>query len=74
MRDMAIALALYWGLGIAWLAVGFLPAPLGWLRFEERPPLVVGILLCVVYGAIWPLVLGKIVYHTLIRGEKFTSL
>jgi hypothetical protein len=65
--DVANLLALSWIVGVLWLTSGFLPRPIGWLRHDM--PLALQVLYVVVFGAVWPLVLAKIVYM-LWRGEK----
>jgi hypothetical protein len=71
-RDVMIALAMYWSLGMAWVITGLLPRPLGWLHLRSEVPLIAGAIFIIVGGAVWLLILGKILYCTLIKGEKET--
>lgn len=73
-RDVQSALAAYYLIGLAWLAIGiFMPRSLGgWLRWWGDPFM---LLVYVVAGAaVWPLILGRIVWRMVRHGEENIDL
>ena len=70
--DVANGLAIYWVIGVLWLTSSLLPKPFGWLRHDM--PLVFQVVFVVIFGAVWPLVLGKIVWRMWWHGEKEMEL
>jgi hypothetical protein len=70
--EVQIGLAWYYVVGLAWMSSGFLPEPFGWIRNKMVPLACIG---CVVFfGAVWPLVLGKIFYFVVWRGQEEIEL
>jgi hypothetical protein len=75
MRDVYIALSVYWVVGMLWLSAGFLPKAWGgWLTVQHESHLLIRVLFVVVGGAVWPLIFAKILYFTCIKGERYTEL
>lgn len=75
MQDIYIFMAVYWCIGVAWLGAGFLPRRWGgWLTVEHECHPLARVLFIVIGGAIWPLILAKILYSTCVKGERYTSL
>jgi len=69
MPDIILGLAVYYWLGATWIASGCLPQPWGWLTFPDKSlwrPLA----WIVLYGAIWPLILCKIVKVLVWDGKR----
>ena len=66
-----IALLVYYVFGVLWVATGLLPQPFGWLRHHMS--VMVAVTYALVLGAIWPLILVKIVVAGF-RGDDMVEL
>lgn len=65
---VATFIAGYYLIGLAWLTLGFLPQPFGWIKIYSGSFASI-CLYIVCMGAVWPLVLWKIVWTIIVCGE-----
>lgn len=67
--DLIVGFALHWAVGSAWMASGYLPAPIGWIDDDRNPPEI--IVFVVFKGLVWPLVLYRVIRAIVRRESEF---